>query len=69
MIHILNSIIMKSLKEFLTENLENPTITTSQTVQENIDKKVDKDQENLDRNANENNENILQGQTDTAKTE
>lgn len=33
-----NSIIMKSLKEFIAENLENPTV---QTVQESAEKQVD----------------------------
>lgn len=43
-IYSLNSIIMKSLKEFITENLENSTVPTVR-------------------------ENILKGQTNTAKTE
>ncbi|MDV3788661.1 hypothetical protein CMU16_14680 [Elizabethkingia anophelis] len=37
-IYILNSIIMKSLKEFIAEHLENSTVTT---VQENNEKQVD----------------------------
>ncbi|WP_265131247.1 hypothetical protein [Chryseobacterium oranimense] len=51
---------MKSLKEFITENLEKSTILT---VQENTEKQVEENQENADKNTNENNENILQGQT------
>ncbi|WP_332454194.1 hypothetical protein [Chryseobacterium aquaticum] len=48
---------MKSLKKFITENLQNPT------TQENIEKQVEETQENADKKTNENNENILQGQT------
>lgn len=62
-IYILNSIIMKSLKEFIAENLENPT------VQENTER-TNENQENINTTeTNENNENILKGQTDTAKTD
>lgn len=54
---------MKSLKEFIAENLENLAITT---VQENTEKQIDEKQVD-DIKTNENSENILQGQTDTAK--
>lgn len=52
---------MKSLKEFITENLEHSTIIS---IQENIEKQVEENHENADKNTNENNENILQGQTE-----
>lgn len=52
---------MKSLKEFIAENLENPTVTTVQEKSEN-----NQDEANNDK-TNENIENILNGQTDTAK--
>ncbi len=54
---------MKSLKEFIAENLENPTATNVQ------EKTVAENQVNADLKTNENNENILKGKTDTAKTE
>lgn len=55
---------MKSLKEFITENLEKSTITT---VQESAEE-ANENQENTNTmETNENNENILKGQTDTAK--
>lgn len=53
---------MKSLKEFIAENLENTTVPT---VQENTEK-----QENVEaKKTNENNENILNGQPNNEKTE
>lgn len=54
---------MKSLKEFIAENLENSTVPTVQEKSEN-----NQDETNNDK-TNENNENILNGQTDDAKTE
>lgn len=45
---------MKSLKEFITENLEKPTGTTPSTVQENTEKQVDEnnDQKIISENIN-----------------
>lgn len=61
-----NSIIMKSLTEFITENLENQTFTT---VQENTEQS-ENNQDNIKNNeTNENNENILKGQPNNEKTE
>lgn len=57
---------MKSLKEFISENLENPT---DPTVQENTGQiNEDRDETNIDK-TNENNENILNGSANTAKTD
>lgn len=57
---------MKTLKEFITESLENPII---QPVQENTEQS-DKNQENTDNNkTNENNENILKGRPTDEKTD
>lgn len=58
---------MKSLKEFIAENLENPSIIP---VQENTEKTNENQDENDTNKTNENNENILNGQADnTAKTD
>ncbi|HCA06927.1 hypothetical protein [Chryseobacterium sp.] len=55
---------MKSLKEFITENLENSTIIL---VHENTEQN-NKYQDNADTNkTNENNENILKGQSNAEK--
>lgn len=57
---------MKSLKEFIAENLENIIVPT---VQKNTER-TNENQENINTTeTNENNENILKGQTDTAKTD
>ncbi|SIS30286.1 hypothetical protein SAMN05421639_101815 [Chryseobacterium shigense] len=57
---------MKSLKEFITENLEN---STTILVQENTEQN-NKDQDNADINkTNENNENIIKGQPNDEKTD
>jgi hypothetical protein len=52
---------MKSLKEFIAENLENANATS---VRENTEKSDNNQDE-----ANENNENILNGQTNIEKTD
>lgn len=57
---------MKSLKEFIAENLENSTIAT---VEENSKRTIENHRKINDIETNENNENILKGQTDTAETE
>ncbi|MCS3870844.1 hypothetical protein J3D55_003760 [Chryseobacterium ginsenosidimutans] len=56
---------MKSLKEFIAENLENPTIIP---VQENTGKTNENQDENDTNKTNENNENILKGQPNDEKT-
>ncbi len=56
---------MKSLKEFITENLENTPIATveeNQEANENTSEKTDINK------TNENNENILKGQPNDEKT-
>lgn len=60
---------MKNLKEFIAENLENPIV---KTVQENTEISENSEMNQVktgNDETNENNENILNGQTDTAKTE
>ncbi len=54
---------MKSLKEFIAENLENAT------VQENTELTNENREENNIEKTNENNENILNSQADTAKND
>ena len=57
---------MKSLKEFIAENLEH---STTVLVQENT-VQTSEDQDNADINkTNENNENILKGQPNDEKTD
>lgn len=51
---------MKSLKEFIAENLENSTVPT---VQENTEKPENNQDKASTDKTNENNENILHGQT------
>ncbi|WP_295213737.1 hypothetical protein [uncultured Chryseobacterium sp.] len=54
---------MKSLKEFIAENLENSNVPT---VKEN----TNKNQQNIKTNeTNENNENILNGRSNNEKTD
>lgn len=56
---------MKTLKEFIKENLENSTIIP---VQENTEQ-TNRNQDNADiKKTNENNENILKGQPNDEKT-
>jgi len=54
---------MKSLKEFIAENLENPT------VQENTEKPENNQDETNNDKTNENIESILNGPADTAKVD
>ena len=56
---------MKSLKEFIAENLEKPTVTTTQKNSE----LSENNQDYNNKDTNENNENILKGKPNNEKTE